>query len=83
MGARYTQDKEELDAKAYLTDNDGYFRRLVGANAGFKYGVTAAPAGYKPIEPALEVEIDIPYGKPYAEHVFKFRRMPVPKSIAR
>jgi hypothetical protein len=61
--------------KANRTNKNGNFRRLIGANAGFKYGVEHAPPGYEEVKPRREVEIDIPYGRTHAEHVFKFRRV--------
>jgi hypothetical protein len=56
------------------TDEKGNFRRLVSANAGYKYGVAKPPAGYVQTEPVGEVEVDVRYGQKSAEHVFKFRR---------
>lgn len=76
LGAKSIPDDPADRDKANLTDDTGTFRRLVGANAGFKYGVELAPPGYERVEPRGEVEIDITYGLPRAEHVFKFRRIP-------
>jgi hypothetical protein len=82
LGSKFVSGSRQAGAETYLTDNDGNFRRLVSANAGFKYGVWKAPAGYEHVEPGREVEIDIPCGRPRAEHVFKFRRTRKPAPSA-
>src|SRR5205809_814592 len=74
LGSQFIElSKAPIPADAYVTDQDGMFKRLVGANAGFKYGVLKAPAGYEEIEPRIEVDVDVVYGQRRAEHVFKFR----------
>ncbi|MDP1562167.1 MAG: M56 family metallopeptidase [Pirellulaceae bacterium] len=70
----FSWDREPVAAAANHTDQDGNFRRLVSANAGFTYGVWKPPAGYEAVTPG-EVEIDIRYGQLRAEHIFKFRRI--------
>jgi hypothetical protein len=75
LGWKAVADDQPTAAEVNQTGSDGAFRRFVGANAGYKYGVESSPAGYEPVERAAEVEIDIPYGKARAEHVFKFRRV--------
>ena len=75
LGWKLDRDDRGVAAEANRTDKDGNFRRLVGANAGYKYGVEQSPAGYEPAEPRSEVEIDIVYGQKHAEQVFKFRRV--------
>lgn len=72
LGWEAISDDQPGAAEVNQTRHDGTFRRLVGANAGYKYGVELPPPGYEPVEGA-EVEIDIPYGKVRAEYVFKFR----------
>jgi hypothetical protein len=78
LGSHFIPDGKQLGAEVNRTDKDGNFRRLVGANAGFKYGVQEAPAGYEEVAPCPEVEIAIVYGQSRAEHAFKFRRVPKP-----
>ena len=63
-----------LPTPGLVTDKDGNFIRLVGANDGFKYGVAKSPVGYVLIEPQAEVEIPIVFGQARAERVFKFTR---------
>lgn len=72
--SKFSWDREPDAASANHTDQDGNFRRLVSANAGFTYGVWKPPAGYEAVTPS-EVEIDIRYGQLRAEHIFKFRRI--------
>ncbi|MFN0053010.1 MAG: PQQ-binding-like beta-propeller repeat protein [Planctomycetales bacterium] len=74
LGAALESGNRETPDAAQATDKEGRFIRLVGANAGFKYGVERPPAGYEEAESRGEVEIDIVYGQKRAEHVFKFRR---------
>jgi hypothetical protein len=74
LGAKIVRDKDDVPAKENLTDDKGNFRRFVGANGGYMYGVTRAPPGYEEADPE-EVEIPIHWGKPHAEHVFKFRKI--------
>jgi hypothetical protein len=75
LGANVVQEGKQGDGNANATDSEGNFRRLVSANAGFKYGIEVAPPGYEPVKPNPEVEIDITYGLRRAEHVFKFSRI--------
>lgn len=74
LGAKRTVMEETKDAKPDTTDADGYFRRLVSTNEGYKYGVWKAPPGYEQVKPGVEVEIATPLGKPRAEYVFQFRQ---------
>lgn len=71
-------DGTKFGAAGNSTNSDGIFRRLVGANAGFKYGIWKSPAGYEEVEPRRDVEIDIVYGQRKAEHIFKLRRVQNP-----
>lgn len=66
---------DKAPAEAQQTDKNGDFRRFVGATGGYAYGVERAPEGYEAVD-AREIDLDIPFGKPKAEHVFKFRRKP-------
>lgn len=76
LGAAIERYTEPHDPKLYATDKDGKFRRLVGANAGYTYGVEVTPAGYELVAPQEEVAIDIKYGQLHAEQTFRFRRKP-------
>lgn len=76
LGAVVQRSKEPGDPKVDATDKDGAFRRLVGANAGYTYGVEVPPAGYELVAPLEEVTIDINYGQRHAEQTFRFRRKP-------
>ena len=68
--------KKSSDVKAGLTDRDGYFRRLVSANAGFTYFV---------FEPQTQTAltkgatVDIVNGQTRAEHVFKLSKKIAPR----
>ncbi|MBS0264200.1 MAG: hypothetical protein JSS02_19845, partial [Planctomycetes bacterium] len=66
---------QPADLVHWQTDEKGEFRRLVGANAGFKYGIKNSPPGYEPIEAQGEIDLPIVYGQPQAEHTFKFKRV--------
>jgi hypothetical protein len=55
LGSKFTEFNRQVAGEAYRTGKDGNFRRLVGANAGFKYGVTAAPVGYELVAPGLDI----------------------------
>ena len=80
IGSKFLKESEDEKLKAaWRTDKDGNFRRLVGANAGFTYGVLKPPAGYEKAEPPAEVEVKILYGQSRAEHVFKFTQVKAPK----
>jgi beta-lactamase regulating signal transducer with metallopeptidase domain len=72
LGSKFSSDGGD-PAEASVTDKDGTFKRLVGANAGFLYGAGKTPAGYEGI--GHEVEVPIVYDQRQAEHVFKFRRV--------
>ena len=63
--------KKSSDVKAGLTDEDGYFRRLVSANAGYKYHVFKTQT-----QTALtkDATVDVVYGQARAEHVFKLSK---------
>lgn len=74
LGAKPPAVNEPDRVKENSTDGEGIFRRLVGANAGYKYGVELIPDGYELVEPRAEVTIDIVYGQARAEQVFRFRR---------
>ncbi len=74
LGAKRTVMEETKDAKPDTTDADGYFRRFVSTNEGYKYGVWKAPPGYEQVKSGVEVEIATPLGKPRAEYVFQFRQ---------
>lgn len=74
LGAKSPAARGAEPAKEELTDDTGRFRRRVGANAGYTYGVETIPAGYELVEPRAEVTIDIRYGTPRAEQVFRFRK---------
>jgi hypothetical protein len=65
---------EPAPQQANVSDDEGNFRRLVSANANYKYGVSIPPAGYVQVEPNGEVEVDVRYGQRSATQVFKFRR---------
>lgn len=67
---------KSVDKKDDVSDSNGDYRRLVSANANYKYGIEAAPPGYEPEKPNLEVDVEINYGTRRAEHVFKFRKKP-------
>ncbi len=74
LGAVVQRSKEPRDPKFDATDKDGTFRRLVGANAGYTYGVEVPPVGYELVAPLEEVTIDIKYGQRHAGQTFRFRR---------
>lgn len=76
LGAAVERSKQPRDPKQYDTGRDGTFRRLVGANAGYTYGVEVIPAGYELVAPLEEVTIDIKYGQRRAEQTFRFRHKP-------
>lgn len=73
LGAKDADIDGKIDPKEYLTDKEGNFKRLMGADGNYTYGVQAAPAGYELVEPLNEVSFDIPFGKRRVEQVFKFR----------
>jgi WD40 repeat protein/beta-lactamase regulating signal transducer with metallopeptidase domain len=76
IGSKLIREPEdETQTPAWRTDSEGNFKRLVGANGGYLYGVWKAPAGYEASEPRGEVEVKIVYGQRRAEHVFKFSRI--------
>jgi hypothetical protein len=74
LGAKPLQDDAQADVKNDATDSEGIFRRLVGANANFTYGVASAPPGYEHLGGGREFEIPIIHGQRRAEHGFKFRQ---------
>ena len=73
IGSSFPYLKPVSDEKRF-TDKNGIFRRWVGANHGFEYGVQTAPSGYREVEPSTQ-EVDVRWGRTRAELVFKFRRI--------
>jgi hypothetical protein len=69
------EETRSVEHAAHVTDGEGNFRRLIGANAGYAYGVALVPAGYELVEPLYEVEIEVTYGAKRAEQTFKFRKV--------
>ncbi len=72
IGTRFPYLKPVPDDEQ-LTDKNGNFRRLIGANHGFVYGVWKSPAGYEEVEPSIQEEVR--WGRARAGFVFKFRRI--------
>lgn len=61
--------KKSDDVEAGLTDEDGYFRRLVSANAGYKYHVWKSQRAL-----SEDATVDIVFGQTRAEHVFELSK---------
>ncbi len=75
LGSPAPDESRSVEHTGHVTDGEGNFRRLVGANAGYTYGVSIVPAGYELVAPSHEVEIEVTYGAKRAEQTFKFRKV--------
>jgi len=61
--------KKKDNVKAGLTDDEGYFRRLVSANPGYTYYISKSGLAV-----TKDAEVKIVYGQAQAEHVFKLNK---------